>query len=81
MRLAVNITAQFGGSVLALNADVTTSANFEGTLVAKSLIQNAEIHSQPSTFVAPSAVPIPAAAFLFAPALLGFINFRRKLRA
>lgn len=30
---------------------------------------------------APSAVPIPAAAFMFAPALLGFLGFRRKLRA
>lgn len=75
------ITSQFGGSLLALNADVTTSANIEGTLVAKSLMQGAEIHSQPSTFAPPSAVPIPAAAFLFAPALLGLIGFRRKLRA
>lgn len=31
--------------------------------------------------VAPSAVPIPAAAFLFAPALLGFIGLRRKFRS
>ncbi len=29
----------------------------------------------------PSPVPIPAAAFMFAPALLGFLGFRRKLRA
>lgn len=28
-----------------------------------------------------SAVPIPAAAFMFAPALLGFLGFRRKIRA
>jgi len=27
------------------------------------------------------ATPIPAAAFMFAPALLGFLGFRRKLRA
>jgi len=26
----------------------------------------------------PSAVPVPAAAFMFAPALLGFLGFRRK---
>jgi type II secretory pathway pseudopilin PulG len=29
---------------------------------------------------APSAVPIPAAAFLFAPALLGFMGLRRKAK-
>ncbi len=28
-----------------------------------------------------SAVPVPAAAFMFAPALLGFLGFRRKVRA
>jgi choice-of-anchor A domain-containing protein len=83
---SLNVAAQFGGSVLALNADVTTNQNIEGTLVAKNLNQFAEIHSQPSDFVAPnitvpvSAVPIPAAALLFAPALLGFMGFRRKLR-
>lgn len=27
-----------------------------------------------------SAVPVPAAAFLFAPALMGFLGFRRKLK-
>ena len=29
----------------------------------------------------PSAVPVPAALFLFAPALLGFLGFRRKVTA
>jgi hypothetical protein len=28
-----------------------------------------------------SAVPVPAAVFMFAPALLGFLGFRRKLKA
>ncbi len=28
-----------------------------------------------------NAVPLPAAAFLFAPALLGFLGFRRKVQA
>ena len=28
-----------------------------------------------------SAVPVPAALFLFAPALLGFLGFRRKVTA
>ncbi|HEC75452.1 MAG TPA: choice-of-anchor A family protein [Methylophaga aminisulfidivorans] len=77
---SINILAQFGGSVLALGADVTTDANIEGTLVSKSLNQNAEIHSKPSSFIPPpiSAVPVPPALFLFAPALLGFMGLRRK---
>ncbi len=72
------IRSQFGGSILALGADVETSGNIEGTLAARSLNQNAEIHSQPSGFIPPSAVPVPATAFLFAPALLGFLGLRRK---
>jgi len=31
--------------------------------------------------VSVSPVPVPAAVFMFAPALLGFLGFRRKLRA
>ena len=75
---SLHITSQFGGSILALGTDVVTHGNIEGTLAAKTLNQNAEIHSQPSGFVPPSAVPVPAAAFLFAPALLGFLGLRRK---
>ena len=77
---SIYINAQFGGSILALGADVTTYQNVEGTLVSKSLNQNAEIHSKPSSFIPPpiSAVPVPPALFLFAPALLGFMGLRRK---
>jgi choice-of-anchor A domain-containing protein len=78
---SLHITSQFGGSILALGTDVVTHGNIEGTLVAKTLNQNAEIHSQPSGFVPPSAVPVPAAAFLFAPALLGFLGLRRRANA
>lgn len=35
--------------------------------------------SERATYVVASAVPIPAAAFLFAPVLLGFIALRRKV--
>lgn len=42
----IDINAQFGGSLLALGADVVTRGNIEGTLVAKTLIQGAEIHYQ-----------------------------------
>lgn len=78
---SLHITSQFGGSILALGTDVVTHGNIEGTLAARSLNQNAEIHSQPSGFIPPSAVPVPAAAFLFAPALLGFLGLRRKANA
>jgi len=33
------------------------------------------------TLAAPSAVPVPAALFLFGPALLGFFGFRRKMQS
>lgn len=74
----LTVNAQFGGSMLALNADVTTYQNIEGTLVAKTLNQNGEIHSQPSTFVPPTVVPVPTAAFLFAPAMIGLMALRRR---
>ncbi|PHS31373.1 MAG: hypothetical protein COA95_06120 [Methylophaga sp.] len=34
-----------------------------------------------SLMVNPSAVPVPAAAFLFAPALIGFMGLRRKAKS
>ncbi|MDD4913541.1 MAG: choice-of-anchor A family protein [Methylococcales bacterium] len=43
----ISIGSQFGGTVLALAANVSTSQNIEGTLVAASLTQGGEIHSQP----------------------------------
>jgi choice-of-anchor A domain-containing protein len=88
----INVSAQFGGSMLALYANVTTSQNIEGTLVAASLTQYAEIHSQPLDSgsvtslpgnVAPVPVPEPAAAQLCLSALAGFgaITSRRKVSA
>lgn len=79
---SIALSAQFGGSLLALNANTTTSANIEGTLVAKSLVQGAEIHSQPLDpgFTAPAAVPLPAAAPLFLTALAGLGAITRRNR-
>jgi len=43
------------------------------------------IHDDASTFgsmiTSPNAVPVPAALIMFAPALLGFLGFRRKTQA
>jgi choice-of-anchor A domain-containing protein len=86
---ATNITIknQFGGSILALLADVTLDQNEEGTLVSKGLIQNAEIHyvgannnlPNPPQEV-PGQTPIPGALPLFATGLgaLALIARRRK---
>lgn len=48
-----------------------TGQFFDNTSASWLLVADTEI----------SPVPIPAAAFLFAPALLGFLGFRRKIRA
>lgn len=81
---SLNITAQFGGSLLALDADVSNGQNIEGALVAKSLIQHAEIHSQPLNGgfanAVPATVPVPAAAPLFLSALAGFVGISRRNR-
>lgn len=44
---SIAINSQFGGTVLATQASVSTSQNIEGSLVAVNVSQNAEIHSQP----------------------------------
>lgn len=74
----LNLASQFGGNILALNAAVTNSNNIEGTLAAKSLTQYGEIHSQPTDFVPPAAVPVPAALPLFLSGLIGFFSLRRN---
>jgi choice-of-anchor A domain-containing protein len=81
---SIAISAQFGGSILALSADVGTSANIEGTLVAQNVLQGAEIHSRPldGGFAnsIPTAVPVPGAAPLFLSALAGFGAWGRRVR-
>ena len=50
-----------------------------GVLTAREVTNtNPTIHGYASFATSPSAVPVPAAAFMFAPALLGFLGFRRK---
>ena len=75
----INITSQFGGTILAAMADLTTSGNIEGSVIVANLIQNAEIHyNGPTTVVA--TTPLPAALPLFGVALLAF-GFKRRRSA
>jgi choice-of-anchor A domain-containing protein len=89
----IDINAQFGGSLLALDADVITRGNIEGTLVAKSLIQGTEIHYQglyadaddfpvPQNTPISSTVPLPGTIPLLAIGLAGFgATYRRSRQA
>lgn len=81
---SIDIGAQFGGTILATGADVGNSANIEGTLVARYVLQAAEIHSRPldAGFASsiPAAVPVPGAAPLFLSALAGFGAWSRRTR-
>lgn len=67
----INITSQFGGTILAVLGNLTNSQNIEGTVIAKNLTQNGEIHYDGVNSNLVSAVPLPGAAMLFGTALLG----------
>ncbi|MDD1620761.1 MAG: hypothetical protein LUQ11_04715, partial [Methylococcaceae bacterium] len=87
----IDINAQFGGSLLALDADVITRGNIEGTLVAKSLIQGQEIHYQglyadaddfpvPQNTPISSTVPLPGTVPLLAIGFAGLGAVYRRNR-
>ena len=74
------VDKQFGGSILALLANVTNNGNIEGTLVAGKVTQNAEIHYNGGKDLPPvTKTPIPAALPLFA-AALGGLAYARRVR-
>ncbi len=53
--------------------DNVISVNWQGLSFNENTVLSLDINS-------PSQVPVPAAAFLFAPALLGFLGLRRKAK-
>lgn len=76
----INIGAQFGGTILAAMADLTNSANIEGSVIVGNLLQYAEIHyNGPTTIVA--TTPLPAALPMFGAALVLFGMKRRRRNA
>ncbi|MCB5189040.1 choice-of-anchor A family protein [Methylobacillus caricis] len=76
----VTLNNEFGGSVLALNADLTNNQNIEGGVFVKNLTQNGEIHLQPFTGNIITAVPEPSS---YAMLLLGLgliaLTMRRRM--
>lgn len=75
----IDIKSQFGGTILADLADVTTSGNIEGTVIADALNQNAEIHYDGQQSLV-SAAPLPAALPMFGAAIAGLGGLRLRLR-
>ncbi len=78
---SITVGTQFGGDILATMANLTTRGNVEGTVVAKSLVQGAEIHydGKQSNLVSP--VPLPGALPLMATAIGGLFgagSWRRR---
>ncbi|HXP97695.1 MAG TPA: choice-of-anchor A family protein [Telmatospirillum sp.] len=76
----VTIGRQFGGDFLGVYANLTTTANVEGTVVAKSVVQGAEIHYDGQNTGLVSPVPLPGALPLFGAALAGMAGFARRKR-
>jgi hypothetical protein len=79
-------TLPLGGSTLPFNAagleqnDISTG---DGYFINGLLLDLRMVVTEPGDWIrviTASAVPLPAAAFLFAPALLGFIGLRRKAK-
>jgi len=80
---SIDFERQFGGDILAVYAAVTLNGNEEGTLVANSLIQKAEVHYDGANPNLPSLTPtpLPGALPMFGTAALclaGFLLAGRK---
>ena len=75
------LTTLLTAQVLGLSSGSHTATFYISDIGDSSYDSGVFISGESFTTVAPSAVPVPAAAFMFAPALLGFLGLRRKNRA
>lgn len=71
----------FRGSLLAMGADIMSIGTADGSIAAKSLIQNRQIHDY--AFVPPSEVPLPASVQFLLLGMAALIGLRRwrKMKA
>ena len=65
----------FRGSLLAMGANIMSIGTADGSIAAKSLIQNRQIHDY--AFVPPSEVPLPASVQFLLMGLFALIGLRR----
>lgn len=77
---SVDINAAFGASILAPLATVENITSIEGTVIALNYINSGELHPEHFTgdLSGVSAVPLPAAGWLFLSALIGLGAARRR---
>lgn len=68
---------KLNGSLLALNADILSIGTTNGSIAAKSLIQDSQIHNY--LFNTPTVVPLPASLQFMLMGLGGIFIFRKKM--
>lgn len=79
----LDIKSLFGGTILAMLANVTVDQDIEGSVIAQAVTQNAEIHAH-DDITGVAETPVPASLPLFVAAiggLFGWQQLRRRKQA